>query len=535
MTTLKIFLLAAILCIICGVTPCHSQNPEQIYQKALMKEEGEGNLPDAIKFYSLVVDHSDANKSLKAKALLHIGMCYEKLGNQEAVKAYKRLVNNFPGEKQQVAIARERLSQLIQVVQKVDKIVVKPVIPDFKKIQIPTKPSNGILSPDGNDLAFCSNGAVWILPLHGKVSPDIAGEPVQLAEIPGVWDSGSLMAWSADGKWIAVNGEETDDGTLVYVIPVSGSEPHVLNIPKRGGHTWSYRLSLSPDGQMLAFSGLEPGVQEAANPHDRRIYTIPVAGGEVQQRSFDWSLLPSYSPDSAFLTYVSYDEPDESRDDLTKTLHNSDLWVAPLSGETPHKLASTDGRLRGPIWSLDRKYIAVHHEPGGSNDSKEVWIYPLSPDASSVGAPAKISLPGSSFNLLAGWTPKNELGVFIHKEQHDAIYTVPASGGKAVQVSPEGKWPYYPRWSPDGKRIYYRGFDMEKKQIFTYSVSYDGSKPIEVSVQSDRKLVSIVPGGGHNISPNGNKMVISAYQEPYDPKEGGDLWTIPLDGGTPTR
>ncbi|NNF35109.1 MAG: hypothetical protein HKN68_13425, partial [Saprospiraceae bacterium] len=140
-----------------------------------------------------------------------------------------------------------------------------------------------------------------------------------------------------------------------------------------------------------------------------------------------------------------------------------------------------------------------------------------------------------SFNLLAGWTPKNELGVFIQIEQHDAIYTVPASGGKAVQVSPEGKWPYYPRWSPDGKRIYYRGVDMEKEQIFTYSVSSDGSKPVEVSVQSDRKLVSIVPGGGHNISPNGNKMVISAYQEPYDPKEGVDLWTIPLDGGTPTR
>jgi tetratricopeptide (TPR) repeat protein len=89
-----------------------AQTPEQLYQKGLMKEEGEGILKDAIDLYSQVADNLNADQSLRAKALLHIGMCYEKLGTEQAVKAYQRLVNNFPAQKSEVSIAMERLSRL---------------------------------------------------------------------------------------------------------------------------------------------------------------------------------------------------------------------------------------------------------------------------------------------------------------------------------------------------------------------------------------------------------------------------------------
>ena len=76
-------------------------------------------------------------------------------------------------------------------------------------------PGPAVLSPDGNSLAFISEGAVWVVPIHGQVDPDIAGEPVRLAEVPDVWDNGSLMAWSANGEWIAVNGgSESVEGAL---------------------------------------------------------------------------------------------------------------------------------------------------------------------------------------------------------------------------------------------------------------------------------------------------------------------------------
>jgi Tol biopolymer transport system component len=343
------------------------------------------------------------------------------------------------------------------------------------------------------------------------------------------------MAWSADGEWIAVNAwPDEEDG--VHVIPAAGGEPRVVQMPKRGGHSWSYRLCLSPDGQMLAFSALELGTrQEVPESIDRYIYTIPTAGGKPKQVSSRWARMPSFSPNGELIAYVGYRKREAWKKNTSLSRFHGDLWVVPSAGGTPVKLATVDGRLRGPVWSPDGKYIAAHHEPGGSNDSKEIWVFPLSPDASSAGEPEKIALPHSSWNMLAGWTPDNELGVFISTEEQCAIYTVPASGGKAMQITLTG-WPYYPRWSPDGERIYFRGaFDKEENKVPILYVPPEGGDPVEVPVRSERRLVSRVPGGGSNVSPDGKKIVFSAYQEPYNPKEGVDVWTIPLDGGPPTR
>jgi Tol biopolymer transport system component len=103
-----------------------------------------------------------------------------------------------------------------------------------------------------------------------------------------------------------------------------------------------------------------------------------------------------------------------------------------------------------------------------------------------------------------------------------------------VQITPESIAPYYPRWSPDGERIYFRAFNEDEK-VTTVYVPAAGGDPVEVPLRSERWLVSIVPGGGLNVSPDGEMIVVSAYQEPYDPKEGVDVWTIPVNGGRPTR
>lgn len=506
------------------------QDHKVLFEQAKYTMETKADLKEAINLFESLIKTYPNEKEYVAKALLYQGMCYEKLGNHEAIKKYQRLVNNFPGQKSEVAMAKKRLSRLMILAEKVSNA---PVVPKFTKIEIASNPQNGVLSPDGNSLAFFSEGAVWIIPIHGNVNPEVAGEPIQIAEIPDAWDYGSLMSWSTDGNWIAVNGEKTDEGTNVYIVKVANGELRTISIPQRGGHSFSYRLSLSPNGQILAFSAIELGMQDTY-PHDRRIYTVPVQGGEPKQISSKGALarLPAFSPNGKFVAYVGY-----SKGNI------GELWIVPTTGGNPMKLAKVNGRLRGPVWSSNGQYIAAHHEPKNTNSSKEILVYALSSDLSTTGEPKKITLPRESYNILAGWSPDNELGVFIQLEEHSAIYTVPASGGKAVQVTAEeGMWPYYPRWSPDGKHIYFRpafvpskeGDIVDNESPVLY-VSASGGNIEEVPVvQLDLDLTSRVPGGGFNISPDGEKIVISTGMEKRKPNEG-NLWTISLKDGFPTR
>jgi len=138
------------------------QSAEQLYQSGLYKEEVEGELEKAIEIYERIIKDFPENESTAAKALYHIGMCYEKLGKQEAQKAYQRLIDEYPGQKQEVALAKERLARLIEAMEKV------PHKPTFRKLRIPTKLSWTMqLSPDGKKVIFASasDKKLWIMPL----------------------------------------------------------------------------------------------------------------------------------------------------------------------------------------------------------------------------------------------------------------------------------------------------------------------------------------------------------------------------------
>jgi len=127
MKSLWIYTILVAAFLVAGNSLSIAQTPEQLYQKGLMKEEGEGQLEEAINLYSQIADNSNADQSLRAKALLHIGMCYERMGTQEAVEAYQRLVTNFPTQKNEVAIAKERLSSLLPNAEESEGIKIKQI------------------------------------------------------------------------------------------------------------------------------------------------------------------------------------------------------------------------------------------------------------------------------------------------------------------------------------------------------------------------------------------------------------------------
>ena len=147
----RIFLLSLLALSILGLlSGSIQQNAEQLYQSGIYKEEVEGKLEKAIEVFEQILADFPENQAVAAKALFHIGLCYEKLGNQEARKAYQRLIDEYPGQVQEVNLTKARLASLAKAFKAV------PREPTFRKILIPTKITAGDirLSPDGKTLAF---------------------------------------------------------------------------------------------------------------------------------------------------------------------------------------------------------------------------------------------------------------------------------------------------------------------------------------------------------------------------------------------
>jgi tetratricopeptide (TPR) repeat protein len=211
----------------------NSSEHKVLFEKAKFTMETKGDLKGAINLFSEIIKKYPDEREYAAKSQLYIGLCYEKLGLKQAKyaqKAFQKVVDNYPERQQEVAVAKERISALSEALEKI------PSKPTFRKIRIPANPGNGVLSPDGKKLAFASEGCLWVVPIPGKVDPDIAGAPIKLTEQIGANNTGNILSWSADGKWIAFNSRENGK-VEIYIIPSSGGErkkvPSYFGLPSQ--------------------------------------------------------------------------------------------------------------------------------------------------------------------------------------------------------------------------------------------------------------------------------------------------------------
>ncbi|MHC4171690.1 MAG: tetratricopeptide repeat protein [Planctomycetota bacterium] len=481
-----------------------------LLREGLYAEETEGDLDAAIQVYERILKEFPKNRPVAAKALLHIGLCKEKLGLNEAINAYQKVVDQYPEQQGQVAIAKERIAELSRALEEVAHQ------PNFRKIWIPTKPGNGVLSPDGKKLAFVSKRSIWVVPVHGKVSPDIAGEPVRLPGTKGAWRWG--MSWSADGKWIAYNTLPSEDHVGICIVPSSGGKvKRIVNRYRAGHRIHNYLLSLSPDGKIVAFTSDEK--------EKIQLFMVNVEGGDVNQLTKDGGTQPAFSPDGKTITYVK-EKPQKT--DVPK----SDVWVIPAAGGTPVQVSDLPGEATGPIWSPDGKMIAFTRKAyPGSDVSKEICIVPVSETGKPQAPPTQIELPLATWDFLAGWTSDNKIGVLLTNPDHYAIYTIPASGGNATQVTPQGYY-YSPRWSPDGKRIYFRGTDGPDGIA---SVPSEGGEISISHIDADSMIRQPLQWGGNVVSPDGKKIVFCASKKADKSFPPSYIYTIPVEGGEPKQ
>jgi len=86
---------------------------ENLYQKGLMEEVGRGNLRAAVEIYEEVVRTYPERRDVAARAQLHIGICYEKMGDApKAMAAYRRVLDIFFDKKDLNELARRGIERL---------------------------------------------------------------------------------------------------------------------------------------------------------------------------------------------------------------------------------------------------------------------------------------------------------------------------------------------------------------------------------------------------------------------------------------
>src|SRR5690349_3990571 len=93
-------------------TPAADVKAEVELRAAVEQETVKGDLKGAIERYKKVVAAYPQNRSVAARALFHIGTCYEKLGQAEAQNAYERLVREYPDQKDIAGQAQSHLASL---------------------------------------------------------------------------------------------------------------------------------------------------------------------------------------------------------------------------------------------------------------------------------------------------------------------------------------------------------------------------------------------------------------------------------------
>jgi Tol biopolymer transport system component len=500
-----------------------AQSPEQLYQKGLMKEEGEGALKDAIDLYNQVADNTGADQALRAKAMLHVGMCYEKLGTKEAIKAYQRLVQSFPAQKNEVEIARERLNKLLVFTENVPEVIPTP---SFRKIEIPTELSWSIrLSPDGKDLIMIADKKLWIMPVTGNLGPGFPGTPKQLntENIEVEWTG---LSWSKDGNWIAFNEWPLLEDTLmeqnICIVSLKGGAPEKVVEAYRDARVNNYKIGLSPDGRSLAYSSVEDNKQH--------LYTVPVDSKNPVMLTRMEAREPVYSPDGNWIAFAEDRGIGRGAGDLG-------LWVIPAEGGTPRKVADA-GKASSPVWSPDGSMIAFLDD----FVENKVFITSVNKSGQATGVPVSVEAPEgiNRIHLLAGWTPDNKLGALTVSRGVSGLYTLPAEGGQAAMIM-HGNTAYAPRWSRDGKEIVYTALSKEVDQTFTWGYlsavsSTGGVGKALPAVQNGTPVKLFMYGGGNRISPDGTAIVAGAWR-PEDMSEdyyypSARIWKLAIDGST---
>jgi Tol biopolymer transport system component len=490
-----------------GLAP---QSAADLFQRALVKENAEGNLEEAIALFQQVVDKG-GDEALAAQAQLHIGMCYEKLGLGKARESYQRVIDRYPKQAESVKAAREKLAAL----------AIPPAAKpagnremNIRRVYDGTGPEWGnALSSDGRYLVYTDweTGDMAVVDMITREHRRLTHEG-GLNKASG--DMGETSAFSPDNKRIAYGWMIRNKIAELRAVNFDGTDPKVLYRDETA--VWIRPQGWSKDGRTILMTLMrKDGSSDIAllSLADNKVNIVR----HVQGKDPELDLAPDGKT-------IAFSMPSET------TTPQRDVYLvkADGSGYAPIVVNPADDYLLG--WTPDGDRLVFASDRTGSFG---IWSLGIK-DGKANGMPQwlKGDIVPSPVRLTSDGTL-----YYILSERITDIYTVPIDPvtGKLLD-HPEplkSRFPgtrTVPDWSPDGSRLAFKFFiggepvSIGPASISIFDVKSGEEQRIETGLKSQTPIAS------PRWAPDGRSILFIGSRG-----EGLGIYRIDVPGGEKTR
>lgn len=419
--------------------------PGVALEAALAKEQVDGDLQAAITAYQKIAGDVAAPRDVRAKALLYLAGCYEKLGKQAQV-VYQQIVREF-GDQPAAKQAQARLAMLRH-----PSYPSVPAVIMQRKIEIP----GGTFGPQATD----GRRMVYRDDTTGDLLYRDAATNTRRTIFKGKLDD--LPAWmpARDFSMVALQFEKRPNRpAFVSLIQIDGKgyrelvrdDEQATVLGAEGG-----MLNWSWDSKFLLMASQEAGKRPP------RLLIVSTANGERREMRteesghFEWC---AFSPDGHFVACSLY--PDFG------TAGRARILAWPVQGgarhliteEAPRSSWEADVRtLRFLDWTADGRYLMISSTQSGRS---ALHLFPIR-DGQAAGQPILVR----SGRYESGVTIKS--GTLVYQAVKPGGFFTVHVAALDVEGRP-GKWQKLertggrPSWSPDSTRLVYSTWDQESE------------------------------------------------------------------------
>lgn len=511
-----IFLLAGVSFLFLSMI--QQETAKELFERALYLEETKGDLEKAIGVYLRIVKEFPDERATAANAQLHIGLCYEKLGLKEAVKAFQKVVDNYPDQADAVKVAKDKLSLILKAKSVLDK---GNSGFNLRKINDSSDVDPYGISPDGRYISYTDwNGGllgVYEIATGKKRYLDEKGSQIVLGS-----------CWSPDGEWIAYNAMNEEEFWDLRIIGHEGSEPRILYKNKEN---FIHPVGWSPDGQyVLVCLGRTDGVKV----FDLHIALVSVEDGSVYiVKTLDHpdptgAVGVVFSPDGRYLAYDFSPEKGspfrdifviskDGKDEVSLIKHPADDYLLSWTPDGNSILFISDRRGTQDMWIIGIEEGKPKGEPvriksnmgsisslgfskegsffyGLYTGQRDVFLAELDAEKGVLTSyPRKVVKRNLGENCSPDWSPDGKYMAYVSRGRAiNSLRVISIETDEEREVShPDARWfagiSYGLRWSPDGRLLLALGIDHEgNTNAYITDVSTGKSTTVKLEMSGEK-------------------------------------------------